>query len=384
MEYVKLGRTGLDVSRVCLGCMTYGEPQRGNHPWTLEEAESRPLIRKAIDLGINFFDTANVYSDGSSEEIVGRALKEFTQRDAIVLATKVHGRMHARPNGMGLSRKSILAQIDHSLRRLGTDYVDLYQIHRWDPHTPIEETLEAMHDVVKAGKARYIGASSMYAWQFSKALYLAEQHGWTRFATMQNHYNLLYREEEREMMPLCQDQGIGVIPWSPLARGRLTRDWDDTSERMQTDEFGKTLYTVPDADRRIVEAVATIASAYRKPRSRWPGSRSSRSSPRRSSAPPNRNTSMMPSPPCRCSSPRTKSQHWKSTTCRTRWPGISEPGKRGWIARSHPRNQFASNVTPVSCSDTSHRRADAAASRAFGNTFAGAGAPFNSNAPSGP
>ncbi|WP_158883848.1 aldo/keto reductase [Rhodanobacter sp. L36] len=261
MEYVKLGRTGLDVSRVCLGCMTYGEPQRGNHAWTLDDAASRPLIRKAIDLGINFFDTANVYSDGSSEEIVGRVLKEFTQRDAIVLATKVHGRMHAGPNGMGLSRKSIMAQIDHSLRRLGTDYVDLYQIHRWDPHTPIEETLEAMHDVVKAGKARYIGASSMYAWQFSKALYLAEQHGWTRFATMQNHYNLLYREEEREMMPLCQSQGIGVIPWSPLARGRLTRDWNDTTERMQTDEFGKTLYTVPDADKRIVEAVAKVAAA---------------------------------------------------------------------------------------------------------------------------
>ncbi|HEY0199856.1 MAG TPA: aldo/keto reductase [Rhodanobacter sp.] len=266
MEYVKLGRTGLDVSRVCLGCMTYGEPQRGNHPWTLDEAASRPLIRKAVDLGVNFFDTANVYSDGSSEEIVGRALKEFTQRDAIVLATKVHGRMHEGPNGMGLSRKSIMAQIDHSLRRLGTDYVDLYQIHRWDPRTPIEETLEAMHDVVKAGKARYIGASSMYAWQFSKALYLAERHGWTRFATMQNHYNLLYREEEREMMPLCQDQGIGVIPWSPLARGRLTRDWDETSERMQTDEFGKTLYTVPDADRRIVEAVAAIATARGVPK----------------------------------------------------------------------------------------------------------------------
>jgi 1-deoxyxylulose-5-phosphate synthase len=262
MEYVKLGRTGLDVSRVCLGCMTYGEPQRGNHAWTLDDAASRPLIRKAVDLGINFFDTANVYSDGSSEEIVGRVLKEFTQRDAIVLATKVHGRMHAGPNGMGLSRKSIMAQIDHSLRRLGTDYVDLYQIHRWDPHTPIEETLEAMHDVVKAGKARYIGASSMYAWQFSKALYLAEQHGWTRFATMQNHYNLLYREEEREMMPLCQSQGIGVIPWSPLARGRLTRDWNDTTERMQTDEFGKTLYTVPDADKRIVEAVAKVAAAH--------------------------------------------------------------------------------------------------------------------------
>lgn len=266
MEYVKLGRTGLDVSRVCLGCMTYGEPTRGNHPWTLDEAASRPLIRQAVDLGINFFDTANVYSDGSSEEIVGRALKDFTQRDSIVLATKVHGRMHAGPNGMGLSRKSIMTQIDHSLRRLGTDYVDLYQIHRWDPRTPIEETLEALHDVVKAGKARHIGASSMYAWQFSKALYLAERHGWTRFATMQNHYNLLYREEEREMMPLCRDQGIGVIPWSPLARGRLTRDWDDTTERMQTDEFGKTLYRDPDADRRIVEAVAAVAKARGVPK----------------------------------------------------------------------------------------------------------------------
>jgi aryl-alcohol dehydrogenase-like predicted oxidoreductase len=259
MDYVKLGRTGLDVSRVCLGCMTYGDAKSGNHPWTLDEATSRPLIRRAIDLGINFFDTANVYSDGTSEEIVGRALKDFAQRDSIVLATKVHGRMHAGPNGMGLSRKAIMAQIDHSLRRLGTDYVDLYQIHRWDPLTPIEETLEAMHDVVKAGKARYIGASSMYAWQFSKALYLADLHGWTRFATMQNHYNLLYREEEREMMPLCRDQGIGVIPWSPLARGRLTRDWNETTERMQTDEFGKTLYV--DTDRHIVEAVAEIASA---------------------------------------------------------------------------------------------------------------------------
>jgi aryl-alcohol dehydrogenase-like predicted oxidoreductase len=261
MEYVKLGRTGLDVSRVCLGCMTYGESNRGAHSWTLDEETSRPFIRKAIDLGINFFDTANVYSDGTSEEIVGRALKDFGSRDQIVLATKVFNRMHEGPNGMGLSRKAIMSEIDHSLRRLGTDYVDLYQIHRWDPRTPIEETMEALHDVVKAGKARYIGASSMFAWQFSKALYVAERNGWTRFSTMQNHYNLLYREEEREMMPLCHEQGIGVIPWSPLARGRLTRDWNDGSERESTDVFGKTLYTVPDADRKVVEAVAAVAKA---------------------------------------------------------------------------------------------------------------------------
>ena len=209
MDYVKLGRTGLDVSRLCLGCMTYGVSDRGNHSWTLDEDASRPLIRRALDLGINFLDTANVYSDGTSEEFVGRVLKEHGQRDSIVLATKVHGRMHAGPNGMGLSRKAIMTEIDHSLRRLGTDYVDLYQIHRWDPRTPIEETMEALHDVVKAGKARYIGASSMYAWQFAKAQHAAERHGWTRFISMQNHYNLLYREEEREMMPLCEDMGIG-------------------------------------------------------------------------------------------------------------------------------------------------------------------------------
>ena len=261
MDYVKLGRTGLDVSRICLGCMTYGVAERGNHPWTLDEATSRPLIRQALELGINFFDTANVYSDGTSEEIVGRALKDFAARDTVVLATKVHGRMHAGPNGMGLSRKAIMSEIDHSLRRLGTDYVDLYQIHRWDPHTPIEETLEALHDVVKAGKARYLGASSMFAWQFCKALHLAAEHGWTRFATMQNHYNLLYREEEREMMPLCVDQGIGVIPWSPLARGRLTRPWQADSERQASDAYGKTLYGEADADRRIVEAVGAIAEA---------------------------------------------------------------------------------------------------------------------------
>ncbi|HEY0229919.1 MAG TPA: aldo/keto reductase [Dokdonella sp.] len=266
MDYVKLGRSGLDVSRLCLGCMTYGASERGNHTWTLDETASRPLLRKALDLGINFFDTANVYSDGSSEEIVGRALTDFARRDEIVLATKVHGRMHAGPNGMGLSRKAILAELDHSLRRLGTDYVDLYQIHRWDPHTPIEETLQALHDVVRAGKVRYLGASSMWAWQFSQALHLADRHGWTRFTTMQNHYNLLYREEEREMMPLCQAEGIGVIPWSPLARGRLTRAWDERTERIETDAYGKTLYTVPASDRRIVEAVAEVAAARGVPK----------------------------------------------------------------------------------------------------------------------
>ena len=261
MRYVKLGSTGMDVSRICLGCMSYGIPDRGNHEWTLDEEASRPFIKQAIEAGINFFDTANVYSDGTSEEIVGRALGEYAQRDEIVLATKVHGRMRRGPNGAGLSRKAIMTEIDASLRRLGTDYVDLYQIHRWDRSTPIEETMEALHDVVKAGKARYIGASSMYAWQFSKAQYVAMANGWTPFATMQNHYNLLYREEEREMLPLCVDLGVGVIPWSPLARGRLTRDWDATTARSETDEFGKTLYR--DDDVAIVEAVADDRRAAR-------------------------------------------------------------------------------------------------------------------------
>jgi len=219
MEYVKLGSTGLDVSPVCLGCMSYGEPGRGPHPWSLDEETSRPFFRRAIEAGINFFDTADVYSAGSSEEITGRALRDFARREEIVLATKVHGRMRPGPNGAGLSRKAIMTAIDASLARLGTEYVDLYQIHRWDPTVPIEETLEALHDVVKAGKARYIGASSMYAWQFSKALYLASQHGWTRFATMQDHYNLLYREEEREMLPLCAEQGIGRHPVEPARPG---------------------------------------------------------------------------------------------------------------------------------------------------------------------
>ena len=226
MRYPKLGNTGLDVSAVTLGCMSWGDPARGGHPWVLDEDAGRALIRAALEAGINVFDTANVYSGGTSEEITGRALRDFARREEVVLATKVHGRMRPGPNGAGLSRKAILHEIDASLTRLGTDYVDLYQIHRWDPHTPIEETMEALHDVVRAGKARYLGASSMYAWQFAKAQHVAERHGWTPFVSMQNHYNLIYREEEREMLPLCADQGVGVIPWSPLARGRLTRDWD--------------------------------------------------------------------------------------------------------------------------------------------------------------
>lgn len=262
MDYVKFGNTGLEVSRLCLGCMTYGVPDRGSHAWTLDEEKSRPLIKQAIELGINFFDTANVYSDGTSEEIVGRALKDFARRDDVVIATKVFNRMRPGPNGAGLSRKAIMTEIDHSLRRLGTDYVDLYQIHRLDKTTPIEETMEALHDVVKAGKARYIGASSMYAWQFAKAVYTSRLNGWTQFVSMQNHVNLLNREEEREMLPFCADQGIAVMPWSPLARGRLTRAWDETSERQKTDEFGKGLYVQAEAaDRKIVEQVAVVAKS---------------------------------------------------------------------------------------------------------------------------
>jgi 1-deoxyxylulose-5-phosphate synthase len=267
MEYVKFGNTGLGVSRLCIGCMTYGIPDRGRHPWTLDEENSRPLIKQAVELGINFFDTANVYSDGTSEEILGRALKEFTRREDVVVATKVHGRMRPGPNGAGLSRKAIFGELDNSLRRLGTDFVDLYQIHRWDPTVPIEETMEALHDVVKAGKVRYIGASSMYAWQFSKALYTSRLRGWTEFVSMQDHLNLLNREEEREMLPLCADQGIAVMPWSPLARGRLTRAWNESSSRQETDEFGKKLYTqFPDSDRLIVDQVSAIAGARGVPR----------------------------------------------------------------------------------------------------------------------
>ncbi len=258
MQYTRLGATGLQVSRICLGCMSYGEPARGGQPWSLPEDESRTHIQRALDAGINFFDTANAYSGGSSEEIVGRALADFARRDEVVLATKVYMPMRQGPNGGGLSRKVILSEIDASLRRLGTDYVDLYQIHRWDPYTPIEETLEALHDVVKAGKARYIGASSMAAWQFSKALYTSQLHGWTRFVSMQNHYNLLQREEEREMLPLCADQGIGVIPWSPLARGKLTREPGTVTDRSETDAFGQGLY---DDDAAVIDEVGRLATA---------------------------------------------------------------------------------------------------------------------------
>jgi aryl-alcohol dehydrogenase-like predicted oxidoreductase len=268
MDYVKLGRTGLDVSRICLGCMSYGTPERGFQKWTLGEDDARPFIKRALEGGITFFDTANVYSDGSSEEILGRALKDFARREDVVVATKVYNRMRPGPNGAGSSRRNIMLEIDASLRRLGMDHVDLYQIHRWDNETPIEETLEALHDVVKAGKARYIGASSMYAWQFMKALGIAERRGWTKFVSMQNYVNLLYREEEREMLPLCAAEGIGVIPWSPLARGRLTRDWDDTSSlRAGTDRPRSTLYDrSAGADRKVVDRVAQVAAQRGIPR----------------------------------------------------------------------------------------------------------------------
>ncbi len=267
MRYVKLGRTGLDISPLVLGCMTYGVPDRGNHAWTLDEEESRPFIRKALDLGINFFDTANTYSDGTSEEIVGRALKDFARRDEVVLATKTFHRWREGPNAGGLSRKAIFHSVDDSLRRLGTDYIDLLQIHRFDNGTPVEETMEALHDMVKAGKVRYLGASSMYAWQFAKMVYTARLHGWTEFVSMQDHYNLIQREEEREMIPFCVDQGIAVLPWSPLARGRLTRDWDEGSTRQDRDVFGGTLYNATEAsDRAIVAAVKKVADGRGIPR----------------------------------------------------------------------------------------------------------------------
>jgi aryl-alcohol dehydrogenase (NADP+) len=257
MRYRKLGRTGLDVSAITIGCMSWGDPDRGGHPWVLDEDAARSIIKAALDAGITTFDTANVYSGGSSEEFTGRALRDLARREDVVIATKVHGRMRPGPYGAGLSRKAILHEIDESLRRLGTDYVDLYQIHRWDPAVPIEETMEALHDVVRAGKARYLGASSMWAWQFAKAQHVAQANGWTPFVSMQDHYNLVYREEEREMLPLCADQGVGVIPWSPLARGRLTRDWDAETARSETDQFGATLYR--DEDRAVVETVAKVA-----------------------------------------------------------------------------------------------------------------------------
>jgi aryl-alcohol dehydrogenase (NADP+) len=265
MRYTKLGRTGLDVSVICLGCMSYGQPDKGGHPWSLDEETSRPFYRAAIEAGINFFDTANVYSAGTSEEFAGRALKDYASRDEVVIATKVHGAMRSGPNGGGLSRKAIMTEVDHSLQRLGTDYIDLYQIHRLDHRTPLEETLEALHDVVRAGKVRYLGASSMFSWQFAKALFTADAHGWTRFVSMQDHYNLLNREEEREMLPLCLDQGVGVIPWSPLARGRLARPWDEETQRSQSDDFGRMLYSA-ESDRAVVDRVGDVADERGVPR----------------------------------------------------------------------------------------------------------------------
>jgi aryl-alcohol dehydrogenase-like predicted oxidoreductase len=257
MEYTRLGSTGLTVSRIALGCMSFGDAARGGHPWVLGEDEAAAFFRQAVELGITFWDTANVYSLGSSEEFVGRAIDRFSRREDVVLATKVHGRMHGGPGGSGLSRKAVLEQVDASLQRLGTDYIDLYQIHRFDPATPVEETMEALHDTVRAGKVRYLGASSMAVWQFAKLQHAADLGGWTRFVSMQDQYNLLMREEEREMFPLLRDQGVGAIPWSPLARGRLARPWQHETTRSDSDEFGKRLYQEGDA--AIVEAVRTIA-----------------------------------------------------------------------------------------------------------------------------
>src|SRR5882724_6776418 len=266
MNYANLGKTGLKVSRICLGCMSYGLKEE--REWGLDEEQGRPFIKQALELGINFFDTANMYGTGRSEEVVGRALRDFAKRDQVVIATKVYFPMRPDVNGRGLSRKAIMTEIDNSLHRLGTDYVDLYQIHRWDYETPIEETLEALHDVVKSGKVRYIGASSMYAWQFTRALYLADRHGWTRFVSMQNHYNLLYREEEREMLPLCAAEGIGVLPWSPLARGRLARSWQtESTKRFETDQFGKTMYSkTEEADRKVVDRLGELSEKRGVPR----------------------------------------------------------------------------------------------------------------------
>lgn len=271
MRYVNLGKSGLKVSRLCLGCMSFGAPDKGAHRWSLDEEKSRPLLARALELGFNFFDTSNSYSAGTSEEILGRALRDLANRDEVVIATKLFFPTRSDPNGRGLSRKAVMAEIDGSLRRLGTDFVDLYQIHRWDYRVPLEETLEALHDVVKAGKARYLGASSMFAWQFCKALHVAERHSWTRFVSMQNHYNLLYREEEREMLGLCAAEGIGVLPWSPLARGRLARPWSDEppTVRAGSDDYGETLYSKTQAaDRAVVDRLIEVAAERGAPPSR--------------------------------------------------------------------------------------------------------------------
>lgn len=302
MDYVKLGHTGLEVSRICLGCMTFGVADRGQHPWTLDEAESRPILKKALDLGINFFDTANVYSDGTSEEIVGRVLKDLGKRDEVVIATKVHGRMRPGPNGAGLSRRAILAEIDNSLRRLGTDFVDLYQIHRWDPNVPVAETLEALHDVVKSGKARYIGASSMYAWQFAKALYTSRQHGWTEFVSMQNHLNLLNREEEREMLPLCIDQNVAVLRgarWR-AAVWRVTGTSRPSGKRPTSLARRSMAFRTPIATSWRGSAKSPRHAACRARKSHSPGCCRRTASLRRSSAHRSRGISTTPSPLCRC------------------------------------------------------------------------------------
>jgi len=263
MEYTKLGNNGLDVSRIALGCMSYGNPKRGRHSWTLDEEQSRPFYQKAIESGINFFDTANEYQNGSSEEVLGKFIKEFANRDEVVIATKVFNPLREGQNAKGLSRKTILTEVENSLRRLKTDYIDLYQIHAWDHNTPIEETMGALNDVVRSGKARYIGACNTTAWQLQKANYIAERNGWAKFVTAQNYLNLLYREEERELLPFCKEEKIGVLPWSPLARGKLTRDWNETSQRSETDEFGKFLHNelINEGDRKVVEAVKEVAEA---------------------------------------------------------------------------------------------------------------------------
>ena len=336
MDYVNLGNTGLKVSRICLGCMSFGAPaatpRPGRHVWTLGEAESQPFLRQALDLGINFFDTANVYSSGDSENILGRFLKANARREAVVIATKVHGVMRDEPNGSGLSRKAIFFELDESLRRLQTDYVGLYQTHRWDYETPIEETLEALHDVVKSGKVRYIGASSMHAWQFTKTLYLADLHGWTRFVSMQNHYNLLYREEEREMIPLCQSEGIGIIPWSPLARGRLARPWQtENTRRFETDQFGKSLYSPSEGiDKAIVDRVGRSpnSGAFRALRWRWPGCSASRPSLRPSWERPSRTTLPMQQPRSPCALHLKRSRLSKSPIFRTPSLGFNKARSR--------------------------------------------------------
>jgi aryl-alcohol dehydrogenase-like predicted oxidoreductase len=267
MDYVRLGGSGLEVSRIVLGCMSFGDPERGTHSWSMGIDEARPVVRQALEAGITTFDTANSYSIGSSEEMVGTLLGEFADRSDVVIATKVYGRMGPGPNGSGLSRGAIMTQVDASLRRLGTDYIDLYQIHRYDPKTPIAETMEALHDLVRAGKVRYLGASSMWTWQFAQLQHVADLNGWTRFVAMQDQYNLIMREEEREMHPYCLDEGVGVLPWSPLARGRLTRDWDTTTARSETDAFGQTLYRQTEAtDRKVAEAVAAVAAERGVPR----------------------------------------------------------------------------------------------------------------------